>query len=71
MARTVTEVEVKKTTATNNHSIRNASRAPQEQPWRARWIWVAAPITLLAAGSAAFLVVRRWLDNDESDDRRR
>ena len=71
MARTVTEVEVRKSTATNNHSIRGAAPASQEQLWRAKWLWIAAPLTLLTAGSAAFLVARRWLSSDESDGRRR
>jgi hypothetical protein len=59
MAKTATEVEVKRTPTTNHYSTTNTAPALQEQPRRGKWLWIAAPAALLLAGSATLLVVRR------------
>jgi len=69
MAKTITEAEVKRATATNNHTVRNAGPAYTEQPRSGKLLWILAPIALVGATGAAYLVVRRWLNNSDSDDR--
>lgn len=59
MAKTATDIEVKKTTTTNHATGRNAAPALQEQLQRRKWLWIASPAVLLIAGGAAFLIVRR------------
>lgn len=67
MTRTLTEVEVKKTTTTHN-APRKSAPARKEQPRRAsRLLWIIAPLSLLATGSAAFFAVRRWLNSSDSN----
>jgi hypothetical protein len=70
MAKTITEAEVKRATAANNHTLRNAGPAYTEQPWGGKLLWILAPIALVGATGAAYLVVRRWLNNSDSDDRK-
>ncbi len=59
MAKTATEVEVKRTTSTNHYPTNNPAPALQEQLRRGKWLWIAAPASLLIAGGAALLIVRR------------
>jgi predicted lysophospholipase L1 biosynthesis ABC-type transport system permease subunit len=63
MPNTLAEVEVKKATATNTSSTRKAVPDYEEQRHFSKWLWLFAPLTLLIAGSASFLAVRRWLNN--------
>lgn len=75
MANTATEVEVKKGTATRtynrNHAAQNAGRAYMEQqPRSSKLLWLAAPVALVCAAGAAYLVVRGWLRNSDNADRR-
>lgn len=69
MPNTATEVEVKKTTATRkpSHTVRNTRPAHAEQRQSSKLFWIAAPLALVGATVAAYLVVRRWLH--ASDDR--
>jgi hypothetical protein len=71
MAKTATEVEVKRTLTTNHYSTNNAAPALQEQPRRGKWLWIAAPAALLLAGSATLLVVRRSKQNGGKGNRKR
>jgi len=59
MAKTATEIEVKRTSTTNNYTTDNVAPALQEQLRRGKWLWIAIPATLLIAGSTALVVVRR------------
>lgn len=67
MPNTLTEVEVKKATATNNSATTNIVPDYEEQPRRGRLFWILAPLTLLTTACAAFLVVRRWLNNHDDE----
>lgn len=66
MTKTLTEVEVKKTTATHNNST---PRLEEQDPRRWGWVWIAAPFAALTTTCATFLVVRRWLNNSDSNQR--
>lgn len=57
MAKTATEIDIKRNPTTNRTNGRNA--ALQEQLQRGKWLWIAPPAALLIAGGVAFLVVRR------------
>jgi hypothetical protein len=70
MAKTVTEADLKKPTSTTNSSSPSRSESDtnrEEQGW-GRLIWIIAPVALVAA-VATFLVVRLWLNSDESAER--
>ena len=64
MAKTVTDVEVKKTTMTNNMR-KNSTPAVEERSQWGKLLWIGAPIAALAAACTAVFVLRRWLRNDD------
>ncbi|HEY1352335.1 MAG TPA: hypothetical protein VGF67_22185 [Ktedonobacteraceae bacterium] len=68
MAKTATEIEVKKT-STNHTTTRNASL--QEKLQRGKWLRVAPPAALLIAGTTAFLLVRRQRAGQQQKKRSR
>jgi hypothetical protein len=70
MAKTATEVEVKRTTTTNHYPTNNAAPALQEQLRRGKWLWIAVPAALLVAGSATLLVVRRRQNSGKRNRKR-
>jgi hypothetical protein len=59
MAKTATEIEVKKTTTTKRPTTKNAASALQEQFGRGKWLWIAPSAALLIAGGVTFVIVRR------------
>ncbi len=64
MAKTVTELEVKKTTTNTNDTRQTTAPAFEGRSRRSRKTLVLAPLALLATGAATFLVVRRWLNRN-------
>ena len=69
MAKTVADVEVKKTTAPNTTTKRNSMPAVEERSQWGKWLWIAAPVAALAAAGTAVIVLRRWLSDDDNDER--
>jgi hypothetical protein len=74
MAKTATEVELKRPASTNRPSLRNTAPAVEEQSRQGTgitgsWLWFVTPVVLLATAGAVFLAARRWLDSDENDSR--
>jgi hypothetical protein len=69
MAKTLTEVDVKKTTSAHSTSAPARDRVEQRRQG-SRLILITAPLALAAAGGAAFLVTRRFLQRGAGDRRR-
>lgn len=59
MARTATEIEVKKSTTTNRSTPKNAASALQAQFERGKWLLIAPSAALLIAGGVTFVIIRR------------